>query len=87
MSQKKLLHPQARTLKIYTTAHGIQIKRLYIRMQPLRLDQLVVDQQYYIRDMREFQGPWGTVQGLNPFTFDGRDEFHLTNDPALEYEW
>jgi hypothetical protein len=54
-------------------------------MQPLRLDQLVVDQQYYIRDMRAFQGPWGTVQGLNPFTFDGRDEFHLTNDPALDF--
>ena len=54
-------------------------------MQPLRLDQLVVGQQYYIRDMRAFQGPWGTVQGLNPFTFDGRDAFHLTNDPALDF--
>ena len=54
-------------------------------MQALLLDQLVVGQQYYIRDIRTFQGPWGTVLGLNPFTFDGRDEFHVTNDPALDF--
>lgn len=54
-------------------------------MQPLRLDQLIEGQQYYIRDIRAFQGPWGSAIGLNPFTFDGRDEFHLTNDPALDF--
>ena len=55
-------------------------------MPPVRLDQLVVDQQYYIRDTNTFQGPWGTAPGLTPFTFRGGITFHVTGRPAAEFD-
>jgi hypothetical protein len=54
-------------------------------MPLLRLDHLVVGQQYYIRD-NTFQGPWGGDLGLTPFTFDGGISFHVTGAPAAEFD-
>jgi hypothetical protein len=46
-------------------------------MAPVRRDQLVVGQQYYLRDEGDVsQGPWG-VLGLQPFTYDGDGSFIL----------
>lgn len=55
-------------------------------MPPVRLDQLVVGQQYYIRDMNTFQGPWGGAVGLTPFTYDGGISFHVTTAPLAEFD-
>jgi hypothetical protein len=54
-------------------------------MPPVRLDQLVVGQQYYIRD-NTFQGPWGGDIGLTPFTYEGGISFHVTAAPAAEFD-
>ena len=54
-------------------------------MPPVRRDQLVVDQEYYIRDMNTFRGPWGTDIGLRAFTYDGGDEFHITNNQLADF--
>ena len=60
-------------------------------MPPVRLNQLVVGQQYYIRDMNTFQGPWGSAIGLSAFTYDGGVEFHVTGAPLADFlalgEW
>ena len=54
-------------------------------MPPVRLDQLVVGQQYYVRDMDTFQGPWGSAMGLSAFTFDGGVNFHVTGAPLADF--
>lgn len=53
-------------------------------MPPVRLDQLVVGQQYYIRDMNTFDGPWGGAIGRTPFTYDGGISFHVTTAPLAD---
>jgi len=54
----------------------------HIRMAPVRRDQLVVGQQYYLRDEADVsQGPWGGILGLQPFTYDGNGSFHITTNP------
>ena len=53
-------------------------------MPPVGRDQLVIGQQYYLRD-DTFQGPWRTAFGLLPFTYDGGISFHLTNNPAVDF--
>jgi hypothetical protein len=56
-------------------------------MPPVRWDQLVVGQQYYIRKKMDFEGPWGLgdepwkAMGLLAFTYDGEFEFHVTAYP------
>ena len=55
-------------------------------MPPVEREQLVVGQQYYIRDMITFEGPWGTAPGLTPFTFRGGITFHVTGRPAAEFD-
>jgi len=53
----------------------------HIRMPPVRRDQLVVGQEYYLRDEGDVsEGPWG-VLGLQPFTYDGDGSFHITTNP------
>ena len=54
-------------------------------MPPVRLDQLVVGQEYYIRD-DTFLGPWGGAFGLLPFTYDGGISFHVTIAAAAEFD-
>ena len=54
-------------------------------MPPVRLDQLVIGQEYYIRDMNTFRGPWGSDIGLRAFTYDGGVEFHVTTNPLAEF--
>lgn len=60
-------------------------------MPPVGRDQLVVGQQYYIRDINTFEGPWGNPLGLTAFTFDDGVEFHVTGVPLAEFiamgEW
>jgi hypothetical protein len=54
-------------------------------MAPVRRDQLVVGQQYYLRDEGDVsQGPWGGVLGLQPFTYDGDGSFHITTNPIAD---
>ena len=55
-------------------------------MPPVGRDQLVVGQQYYIRDMNTFDGPWGGAFGLLPFTYDGGISFHVTIAQAAEFD-
>ena len=55
-------------------------------MPPVGRDQLVVGQQYYIRDMNTFDGPWGGAFGLLPFTYDGGISFHVTIAAAAEFD-
>jgi len=51
-------------------------------MPPVHRNQLVVGQQYYIRDRDSFRGPWGGGPlGLQPFTYDGDRIFHVTTAP------
>jgi hypothetical protein len=54
-------------------------------MPPVRRDQLVVGQEYYIRD-DTFLGPWGGAFGLLPFTYDGGISFHVTIAAAAEFD-
>ena len=54
-------------------------------MPPVGRDQLVIGQQYYIRD-DTFRGPWGGAFGLLPFTYDGGISFHVTGAPAAEFD-
>lgn len=56
-------------------------------MAPVRRDQLVVGQQYYLRDEGDVsQGPWG-VLGLQPFTYDGDGSFHITSKIGIELSY
>ena len=55
-------------------------------MPPVGRDQLVVGQQYYIRDTNTFEGPWGGAFGLLPFTYDGGISFHVTIAQAAEFD-
>ena len=50
-------------------------------MPPVEFNQLVVGQQYYIRERANFLGPWRTDRGLLAFTYDGEGEFHVTEHP------
>ena len=51
-------------------------------MPPVRRDQLVVGQQYYIRDRDTFRGPWGPGNlGQQAFTYDGGVLFHVSTAP------
>jgi hypothetical protein len=50
-------------------------------MPPVRPEQLVVGQQYYIRDRDSFRGPWGPGPGQQAFTYDGGVLFHVTTAP------
>jgi len=54
-------------------------------MPPVRLDQLVIGQQYYLRDAGDLsQGPWGGGPlGLQPFTYDGGGIFYITTNPIV----
>ena len=54
-------------------------------MPPVGRDQLVVGQQYYIRDRDTFQGPWGSAIGLRAFTYDGGINFHVTEAPGVDF--
>ena len=55
-------------------------------MPPVRRDQLVVGQEYYIRDINTFLGPWGGAFGLLPFTYDDGVSFYITAAPAAEFD-
>ena len=55
-------------------------------MPPVGRDQLVVGQQYYIRDANTFEGPWGGAFGLLPFTYDGGISFHVSIAQAAEFD-
>lgn len=55
-------------------------------MPPVEREQLVVGQQYYIRDMNTFQGPWGTAPGLTPFVYDGGITFHVFGNDAADFD-
>ena len=55
-------------------------------MPPVGRDQLVIGQQYYIRDTNTFEGPWGGAFGLLPFTYDGGISFHVTIAQAAEFD-
>jgi hypothetical protein len=54
-------------------------------MPPVGRDQLVIGQQYYIRDRGTFQGPWGSPIGLRAFTYDGGVNFHVTEAPGVDF--
>jgi hypothetical protein len=54
-------------------------------MPPVGRDQLVVGQQYYIRDRDRFRGPWGSDIGLLAFTYDDGISFHVTTNPAAGF--
>ena len=51
-------------------------------MPPVPRNQLVVGQQYYIRDRDSFRGPWGPGPGQLAFTYDGGVLFHVTTAPV-----
>jgi len=55
-------------------------------MPPVRRDQLVVGQQYYIRDRHTFQGPWGAGMGLAPFTYFGGIRFYANQAPGATFD-
>jgi len=55
-------------------------------MPLVRLDHLVVGQEYFIRHINTFLGPWEGDLGLTPFTFDGGISFHVTGAPAAEFD-
>ena len=54
-------------------------------MAPVRRDQLVVGQQYYIRNLNTFLGPWENLFGLTAFTYDGEISFHVSGAPDAEF--
>ena len=54
-------------------------------MPPVGRDQLVIGQQYYVRD-NTFLGPWGGAFGENPFTYDGGISFHVTIAPLVDFD-
>ena len=55
-------------------------------MPPVRRDQLVVDQRYYIRDRNTFQGPWGAGMGLAPFKYFGGIRFYANQAPGATFD-
>jgi hypothetical protein len=55
-------------------------------MPPVRRDQLVVNQMYYIRNRHTFQGPWGAGMGLAPFTYFGGIRFYANQAPGATFD-